>query len=550
MRKIYVLFLISLTIHQSLSAQWTLVGTPSITTIRAVHFLNADTGFIADFGGGIGKTVDGGTTWTNPSSGVVVQLRGIDFIDDLTGYICGASVLLKTTDGGDTWVSQAGTFTTMRAVDFLNADLGFLAGSAGVVYRTEDAGANWTSTSLGILSDVIQLQMVDETTGYLACSDAAFLNGYVYKTTDGGDTWTQVYINATVGMLGLAVVDADTVYAGGYLGTIIKSTDGGATWQTTNTINTGVIRGGWAVSPTRIYLVNDLGWVMSTDDAGATWDEELISTGLFGIHFPTPSVGYTGDFIGSVYKYSCPVPGTPDLSNIPIDVCSGDTAIFTISDLGDVIGYTWTVPSDAQIIIGQGTTEIIVAFGSQSGSVSVYATNECGNGLEAAQAVTVNPLPVPTITFSNGVLISSEPTGNQWYLDGEPIPDATSDTLVPAQNGFYYVITTSAEGCIGFSDTINVTGVGITEIDNYISIHVYPNPVVSVTVITLGVTQAGSVTVEISDLSGRKVKTIFSGLLTEGNYEWKFNRENLGPGIYFLQLKTGNDLLTKKLILQ
>jgi photosystem II stability/assembly factor-like uncharacterized protein len=55
---------------------------------------------VADFVGGISKTTDGGTTWTHPNSGVAVQLRGIEYVDENTVFICGGGVLLKSTDAG------------------------------------------------------------------------------------------------------------------------------------------------------------------------------------------------------------------------------------------------------------------------------------------------------------------------------------------------------------------------------------------------------------------------------------------------------------------
>src|SRR5436190_2808264 len=74
----------------------------------------------------------------------------------------------------------------------------------------------------------------------------------------------------------------------------------------------------------------------------------------------------------------------------------------------------------------------------------------------APTTVTVNPAPpTPTITpggpttFNQGgnvTLTSSSATGNQWYLDGNPIGGATSNTYVATVGGDYTVIVTTT-GC-------------------------------------------------------------------------------------------------------
>ncbi len=42
-------------------------------------------------------------TWTQISSGTEQELKTIQFVDNLIGYIGGDSILLKTTDGGANW---------------------------------------------------------------------------------------------------------------------------------------------------------------------------------------------------------------------------------------------------------------------------------------------------------------------------------------------------------------------------------------------------------------------------------------------------------------
>jgi hypothetical protein len=49
--------------------------------------------------------------------------------------------------------------------------------------------------------------------------------------------------------------------------------------------------------------------------------------------------------------------------------------------------YTWTVPSGASIVSGQGSNSIVVNFGTSGGNVSVRATNTCGSSSTRSLAV-------------------------------------------------------------------------------------------------------------------------------------------------------------------
>src|SRR5205085_11321196 len=83
-------------------------------------------------------------------------------------------------------------------------------------------------------------------------------------------------------------------------------------------------------------------------------------------------------------------------------------------------------------------------------------TSGCTSAASAATTVTVNPVPAtPTITpggpttFCTGgnvTLTSSSASGNQWYLNGNPIGGAVNQTYPATAAGSYTVIVT-ASGC-------------------------------------------------------------------------------------------------------
>ena len=59
---------------------------------------------------------------------------------------------------------------------------------------------------------------------------------------------------------------------------------------------------------------------------------------------------------------------------------------------------------------------------------------------------------------------------------------------------------------------------------------------------------AGNVTLKVFDVLGREVATLVDELRTAGSYEVEFNPVS-SSGVYFYQLKAGDFVETKKMIL-
>ncbi|MBI5476975.1 MAG: T9SS type A sorting domain-containing protein [Ignavibacteriales bacterium] len=84
----------------------------------------------------------------------------------------------------------------------------------------------------------------------------------------------------------------------------------------------------------------------------------------------------------------------------------------------------------------------------------------------------------------------------------------------------------------------------------------YPNPFNPSTIISYQLPVSGKVTLKMYDVLGNEVAVLVDEYKPTGSYEVEFNlvrhyREsrNLTSGIYFYQLKAGNNIQTKKMIL-
>ena len=76
---------------------------------------------------------------------------------------------------------------------------------------------------------------------------------------------------------------------------------------------------------------------------------------------------------------------------------------------------------------------------------------------------------------------------------------------------------------------------------------IYPNPSFRNPVIKYELPERASITLELYDISGRLVKTIYSGTQEKGCYEVNIKQDELKGGIYFIKFEAGNFRATKKL---
>jgi hypothetical protein len=109
----------------------------------------------------------------------------------------------------------------------------------------------------------------------------------------------------------------------------------------------------------------------------------------------------------------------------------------------------------------------------------------------------------------------------------------------------------------GYQDTINCGSMNYFEkpsVNHHERIKAYPNPFNPQTTIYIEMGAAGRVKIDIIDLLGKKVKTLFSGRINSGlhSIQWygkSENGRNIGPGIYFCIVNTEYSKEVIKLIM-
>lgn len=124
------------------------------------------------------------------------------------------------------------------------------------------------------------------------------------------------------------------------------------------------------------------------------------------------------------------MPGT--IAGPTTGVCGPTSKTYSISSVAAASSYTWTVPTGATIISGQGTLSIVVSFVSNfvAGNVCVKSNNACGSS--ATRCLAVSGTPVTPGTISGIVSVCSKQKNVTYSV--QPVAGATSYTwTVPSQ---------------------------------------------------------------------------------------------------------------------
>ncbi len=232
--------------------------------------------YMGSTGGGVWKTIDGGSTWSNISDGFFGSSIG--------------SIAVSDWDNNVIYVGQ-GEGTVRGNVSYGHG-----------VWKSTDAGKTWSFSGLKESRHIprIRIHPKNPDIVYAAVLGDLFKSSQergIYKSEDGGKNWKRVlFANADAGAVDLCMDPNNprilfasmwrirrtpySLESGGEGSAIYKSTDGGETWKNISA-NEGLPKGIWgisgvAVSPVnsnRVFAMieNDNGGVYRSDDGGQTW---------------------------------------------------------------------------------------------------------------------------------------------------------------------------------------------------------------------------------------------------------------------------------------
>jgi hypothetical protein len=194
------------------------------------------------------------------------------------------------------------------------------------------------------------------------------------------------------------------------------------------------------------------------------------------------------------------------------------------------------------------TTTNYTGLAAGTYTVTVKDANGCTFTVNAVISNTGTTPPTPTITQSGSVLTSSSATGNQWYLNGTPIPGATNQNYTFTANGNYTVVVTTG-GCSSAPSAVTtVTGVGIEEMaNNPYNLIVFPNPNDGHFTITFNSSVKDEYRIEIVNSIGQLIFREDIKNFT-GTYKKEMSVVEYGQGIYMISLTNSKNETVKKIV--
>lgn len=221
--------------------------------------------------------------------------------------------------------------------------------------------------------------------------------------------------------------------------------------------------------------------------------------------------------------------------------CTDKVGSYTISGVSNATNFTWSI-TGASNFTKVSETEYTIVYGTSNVTIQVIPTNGSCSGTALTKAVSVSPTPTkPTITQTGNNLSSTSAIAYQWYLNGNVISGATSQTYTPTQNGLYSVESKNANQCSTFSDPFNVLTTAIGEDKKFKTFSFYPNPVFE----SIHTNFTEHYDLEFYDLTGRKLisKPDLFG-------EQEVDLSSLNKGIYLMRIISGGKKTIRKILVK
>jgi hypothetical protein len=273
------------------------------------------------------------------------------------------------------------------------------------------------------------------------------------------------------------------------------------------------------------------------------------------------------------------IPSTPGAITGPVSgICNSATATYSIAAVSGATSYAWTVPTGATIVSGQGTTSIVVAFGTSLGSTSgcssssicVKASNTCG--VSSSRCVSVSLKPVlsgsisgPSSAVRNQIVVYSVTavagvTSYTWTVpSGWVIQSGQGTTSISvkagASSGTVRVTPQSACGAgTSLSKSVSVGSCNIS-LNNYAGNSgsvIFPNPTNANSYIDYQMKEAGTLIVDVYSITGQHVINMTMSHDMAGDYsmELPLTEYNLSSGLYFVRLVKDNHQEDLRLVVE
>jgi photosystem II stability/assembly factor-like uncharacterized protein len=417
------------------------------------------------------------------------------------------------------WMLNLQSSTALNDVDFVDENVGF-AGGYGVVLRTLDGGHSWTNIFPEYLfnSDQYAIRSFSADTVYTMGTPSATFRW----TFDGGETWGTKVLEKDFGSVTwITAMDASRsgmAFAVGQLNhepLILRSLNGSDWFKMNHGLYPGLFIDVHVVDDKTIWVVGVDNFLLKSDDGGLTWERRsspVEDTGgeggaveLTAIFFlDDGQAGWlaTGLYTGAQRSASATIFRTTD----------GGESWVRMSTLGSLERYGIRGIHFFSEEIGWICYEHAIAFTVDGGATW--------------QEVDLSEVPSNT-TIRDLDFVDPD---HGWAVGGLGTRSGPG-TILQTLNGA--LLSASSE----IPDDPGV-------------LSVFPNPIVGGSArVILDVQSPQTVTIEVYDVTGRRVDTIMNGVINPGSNSLPWDSSRLGAGLYLVRVVGESQINSAKAVI-
>jgi PKD repeat protein/photosystem II stability/assembly factor-like uncharacterized protein len=507
-----------------------------------VDYTNPNTIYISYQDGGILRSLDGGSSFTNINS----QIRSLERGGWVTPYVmhpqqpqtlyAGYQNVWRTDDRGTNWqrISNLGLNSPIvsLAVSESNPDYIYAADYTRI-FRTKDGGANWQEISSGLPMSYMTSITVDETDPekiWVTFSGYAY-GEKVYMSQDAGNSWLNLSAglpNVPVNCIVQQEETQDLLYIGTDIGIFYKD-DEMAAWEIfSNDLPNVIIR--------ELEIHEESQKLRAATYGRGIWENDLVGS------TPRPNALFAASEVA---------------------VFIGDQVAFTDISAGNPVAWKWSFEGATPVVSTEQNPVVnYYEEGLFDVSLTVYANGDSSVLVKEGYIKVEEPLVADfsadryglyegeTVQFTN--LSSGGATSVRWEFEGgEPaVSEEENPTVVYHLAGEYDVRLAinkpSDTDTLLVEDLISVNKILAARDQELPTVSLFPNPVKDRLIITFPKTLNQVVAVRLLNAEGAELLSQQVNTVAEKRLYFDFR--NRAKGVYFVQFTYNGESFTQKVV--
>ena len=544
------------------------------------------------------KSSDGGITWNRLTNGLPPSAGRIGLAiapsnpsvlytiieDEITKGLKG---VYKTTDAGSNWTQVSSTGINSVAYMWWFGKIAVDPTNENIVYvpafdshKSTNGGNSWSDVFVGAHVDQHAIYIDPQNPNFVILGN----DGGIYFSNDAGNSYTKSD-NLPITQFYTCEIDEqfpERIYGGTQDNSSMRTTTGNVNDWEIIYYGDGFVTMVDPLDNKYVYTEYQYGNFAKSTNYGAPFSFSGATNGISSSdrnNWNTPVIFHPNNptilFLGTnrLYKTTNRAtiwsPISNDLTTNPqgTTLTFGTITSISVSPINDAIIYVGTDDGNVQVTTNGGSTWNLVSgnlptrwvtavvadpldvnsayvtlsgyrFSSNTGSV--YKTNDQGatwtditNNLIVLPVSDLLKTPNGNLYLANDIgVFYSENDGNTWNILGTDLPNLIIMDLDYHAGENKLVAATYGRGM--FTVSLDFTS-PVTELpDVALKTKIYPNPFTDQTTVALTIKQSGQYAIQLTDVNGRLLKTMFSGALSKGEQTIPIAGRDLPAGAYFL----------------